>query len=176
MYVEECTCQQKKKVKCQQKKKVKEVVIPKPERLIGETQVYQKEGIPYWFCKIKGRDEFMHLYTEDLSIDDLLYDSKTGIERNFSTFRQKHFKENVLEALKNKPKEGRWIPVFEPSSDGKGGLQFVKGEKPLVGLKVPEWCKMLEEYSPENESGIASKTTCFLLLLRWLKDGIATLE
>lgn len=35
---------------------------------------------------------------------------------------------------------------------------------------------MAEEYSPENESGKSSKTTYFLLLLRWLKDGIATLE
>lgn len=33
-----------------------------------------------------------------------------------------------------------------------------------------------DEYSPENESGRCSKATYFLLLLRWLKDGVATLE
>ncbi|MBQ2938208.1 MAG: hypothetical protein IJE05_04965 [Clostridia bacterium] len=53
--------------------------IPKPERLLGGTEVYQKEGVPYWYCKIKnGRDEFMHLYTEDLVEEDLYFDSKTG--------------------------------------------------------------------------------------------------
>ena len=101
-----------------------EVIIPKPEKLVGGTEVYQKEGIPYWYCKIKnGRDEFMHLYTDDLTEKDLLYDSKTGKPRKFMTKMQKKFKDNVLVALENKPREGfRWIPVFEPSSDGKGRL------------------------------------------------------
>ena len=82
-----------------------------------------------------------------------------------------------MEALANKPKEGfRWIPMYEPSFAPNGGVQFVKGEKILVGLNCPEWEKILKEYSPENESGKSSKTTYFLLLLRWLKDDIATLE
>ena len=40
--------------------------------------VYQKDNnTPYWYCKIKdGRDEFMHLYFEDLTEDDVLYDAK----------------------------------------------------------------------------------------------------
>lgn len=155
-----------------------ERIIPKPEKLVGGTEVYQKEGIPYWYCKIKnGRDEFMHLYTDDLTEKDLLYDSKTGEPRKFTTKMQKKFKDNVLVALENKPKEGfRWIPVFEPSPDGKGRLQFVKGKKPLVGLNCFEWKKLIEEYSPENESAKASIYTYFLQALRWLKDGIATLE
>ena len=155
-----------------------ERIIQKPEKLVGGTEVYQKEGIPYWYCKIKnGRDEFMHLYTDDLTEKDLLYDSKTGEPRKFTTKMQKKFKDNVLVALENKPKEGfRWIPVFEPSSDGKGRLQFVKGKKPLVGLNCFEWKKLIEEYSPENESAKASIYTYFLQALRWLKDGIATLE
>lgn len=98
-------------------------------------------------------------------------------ERKFSTDRQKKYKKDVLEALANKPKEGfRWIPLYEPSLATDGSVQFVEGEKPLVGLSCPEWDKMLEEYSPENESGKSSKTTYFLLSLRWLKDGFATLE
>ena len=172
VYSEECTCQDKKEAT------IAKVEIPKPKALIGGSKVYQKEDVPYWYCRIKnGRDEFMHLYMEDLTEEDLLYDSKTGRKREFSTKKAKKFKADILEALANKPKEGyRWIPVFEPSSDGKAGLQFVKGEEPLVGLRCPEWDKMLKEYSPENESGKSSKTTYFLLLLRWLKDGIATLE
>lgn len=172
VYSEECTCQAKKKTM-----KVK-VEIPKPKALVGGSEVYQNDDVPYWYCKIKnGRDEFMHLYMEDLIEKDLLYDSKTGRKRKFSTEQQKKFIENVLDALENKPKEGyRWIPVFEPSSDGKDGLQFVKGKTPLVGLSCFEWNKKLREYSPANESGKSSKTTYFLLLLRWLKDDIATLE
>lgn len=170
VYSEECTCQDKKEAT------IAKVEIPKPKALIGGSKVYQKEDVPYWYCRIKkGRDEFMHLYMEDLTEEDLLYDSKTGRKRESK--KEKKFKADVLEALANKPKEGyRWIPVFEPSSDGKDGLQFVKGEEPLVGLRCPEWDKKLKEYSPENESGKSSKTTYFLLLLRWLKDGIATLE
>lgn len=168
-YIEECTCQPKEKVK---------VEIPKPKALVGGSEVYQNNDVPYWYCDIKdGRDSFMHIYMADLKEEDLLYDSKTGKNREFSTRRQKQFKRDVLEALANKPKEGfRWIPVYEPSSTTDGSVQFVENEKPLVGLSCLEWDKMLEEYSPANESGKSSKTTYFLLLLRWLKDGFASLE
>lgn len=171
VYSEESTCQVKKETL---KAKFE---IPKPKPLVGGSEVYQNDDVPYWYCKIKnGRDEFMHLYIEDLTEVDLLYDSKTKIKRKFSTAEQKSFRGNVLDALSDKPKEGCWIPVFEPSSDEKEGLQFVKGEKPLVGLDCFEWSKKMREYSPTNESRSSSKTTYYLLLLRWLKDGIVTLE
>ena len=165
VYSEECIC---------------EVKIPKPKALVGGSEVYQKDDdVPYWYCKIKdGRDEFMHLYMEDLTKKDLLYDSGTGRRREFSTDNQKKFKKDVLKALANKPKEGyRWLPVFEPSYDEYWGLQFVTDEKPYVRqLDCFQWEEILRKYSPENGSGMSSKTTYFLLLLRWLKDGIATLE
>lgn len=156
------------------------VSIPKPIPLIGGTEVYQKNnGTPYWYCKIKeGRDEFMHLYFKDLTEYDLLYD-KNGKKRKFIKEKQKKFRENVLEALKNKPKEGyRWIPVFEPSMDSNGYLQYVSGARVLIG-KIHDsygWEKKIKEYSPANGSRIASITTYFLLALRWLKDGVATLK
>ncbi len=119
----------------------------------------------------------MHVYMEDLTEEDLLYDSKTGKKREFSTNREKKYKRDVLEALANKPKEGfRWIPVYEPSLASNGSVQFVEGKRPLVGLSCPGWDKMLKEYSPENESDSLSNTTYFLLSLRWLKDGFTTLE
>lgn len=152
--------------------------IRKPEKLIGGTEVYQKERIPYWYCKIKdGRDEFMFLDMEDLTEDDVYYDFKSGKVREFVTREEWEFRDKVLKALENKPEEGyRWIPTFEPSSDGNGGLQFVKGQKPLVGLDCIEWEELMKNYSPENESALSSINTYFLLTLRWLKDGIATLE
>ena len=119
----------------------------------------------------------MQVYMEDLKEEDLLYDFKTGKERKFLSSKLKKFKENVLIAIANKPREGyRWIPVFEPSLDGKNRLQFVKGKIPLTGLDIYEWKEKISEYSPENESQFASKNTYFLLLLRWLKDGFASLE
>lgn len=168
-YSEECICQQKEKAK---------VEIPKPKALVGGGEVYQNDDVPYWYCDIKdGRDTFMHVYMEDLTEDDLLYDSKTGRKRKFSTDRQKKYKKDVLEALANKPKEGfRWIAVYEPSPAPNDSIQFVEGERPLVGLSCLEWDKMLKKYSPENESAKISKTTYFLLSLRWLKDGFATSE
>ena len=154
-YSEECTCQQKEKAK---------VEIPKPKALVGGDEVYQNDDVPYWYCKIKnGRDTFMHVYMEDLTEEDLLYDSKTGKKRKFSTEGQKKYKKDVL-------------AMYEPSPTPNGSVQFVEGEKPLVELSCPEWDKMLKEYSPENESAKISKTTYFLLSLRWLKDGFATLE
>ena len=172
VYSEECTCQAKKEAT------IAKVEIPKPKVLVGGSEVYQNDDVPYWYCDIKdGRDTFMHVYMEDLTEEDLLYDSKTGRKREFFTNREKKFRKDVLEALANKPKEGfRWIPVYEPSPTPNDSIQFVEGEKPLVGLNCPEWDKKLREYSPENESGKSSKTTYFLLLLRWLKDDIATLE
>ena len=154
------------------------VSIPKPTALIGGTEVYQKDnGLPYWYCKIKeGRDEFMHLYFDDLTVSDLLIDIN-GNERKFETREQEKFKEKVLKALKSKPKEGyRWIPVYEPSQDSKGNIQYVAGKNVLRGLNSYEWEKVFNKYSPQNGSQQASITTYFLLLLRWLKDGVATIE
>ena len=151
---------------------------PKPTALIGGTRVYQKDnGLPYWYCKIKGgRDEFMHLYFDDLTENDLLYDAN-GNKRKFATNKQEKFKDDVLKALKNKPRKGyRWIPVFEPSKDLKGNLQYVAGKNVLRGLNSYEWEKSFKKYSPENGSQQASITTYFLLALRWLKDGVATIE
>lgn len=152
--------------------------IPKPAPLIGGTEVYQKEnGTGYWYCKIKeGRDEFMHLYFADLTENDLLYDAN-GKKREFATKRQEKFKADVLKALKNKPEEGfRWIPVYEPSKDTNGNIQFVSGQVVLRGLSSYEWESKATAYSPDNGSQIASIATYFLLLLRWLKDGRATIE
>ena len=154
------------------------VSIPKPIPLIGGTEVYQKEnGTPYWYCKIKkGRDEFMHVYFDDLTEDDLLYDAN-GKKRQFVTNKQEKFKADVMKALKNKPKEGyRWIPVYEPSKNSEGDLCYTAGKEVLRALNSYEWKKRLNEYSPENGSREASITTYFLLLLRWLKDGMATIE
>lgn len=154
------------------------VPISKPEPLVGGTEVYCKNNsTPYWYCKIKaGRDEFMYLYFNDLTRYDLLFDSN-GKEREFVTERQKKFKANALKALNNKPTEGYcWIPVFEPSEDSEGNLQYVAGVETLVELDVYDWQKLFYEYSPVNGSRQASITTYFLLALRWLKDGIATLE
>ena len=152
--------------------------IPKPIPLIGGTDVYQKDnGTPYWYCKIKkGRDEFMNVYFDDLTEDDLLYDTN-GKKRQFVTNKQEKFKADVMKALKNKPKEGyRWIPVYEPSKNLNGALCYIAGKKVLRGLDSSEWEKRFKKYSPKNGSREASITTYFLLLLRWLKDGIATIE
>lgn len=156
--------------------------IPKPVPLIGGTEVYQKDnGTPYWYCRIKNsRDEFMYLYFDDLTEADLLYD-ENGEHRKFTTNREKKFKADVLKALKNKPKKGfTWIPVYEPSPDGKGNVQYVSGENTLIGaiefLTAYNWVNFFKDYSPENGSHMASITTYFLLLLRWLQDGLVTIE
>lgn len=159
-------------------KVAREILIPKPEKLVGGTEVYQKKGLPYWFCRIKGgRDEFMHLYTEDLSKHDVLYDDYGECFRDYNlTHNTYKFKEDLLRCVEEKPENGFvWIPVYEPSSDEKGEIQFVEEKTPLVGLSATDWEKIFENYSPENESQMAQKTTGFLLLLRWLKDGIASI-
>ena len=75
----------------------------KPTPLIGSTEVYQKDGLPYWYCRIKnGRDEFMYLYFGDLTNDDVLY-TADGKTREFVTEWQKKFKSYVMKALENKP-------------------------------------------------------------------------
>lgn len=151
--------------------------IPKPTPLIGGTEVYQKEGTPYWFCKIKdGRDEFMHLYFGDLTKDDVLY-TADGKKRKCITERQKIFREYVMKALENMPEEGfRWIPVYEPSIDDGRNIQYVSGVNVLRGISSFKWEEAFQNYSPENGSRMASITTYFLLLLRLLKDGFATIE
>ena len=149
--------------------------IPAP--LVGGSSVYQKDGLPYWFCRIKdGRDEFMYLRMDDLSSDDLLYDA-TGKRRKFISDKQIEFKKNVLNALGDMPEEGfRWLPVCEPSVEEYWAMKFVPGEEVLTDQSIPDWQNMVFNYSLVNGSTIASKTTYFLLALRYLTDGIATLE
>ena len=151
--------------------------LPKPRPLIGGTKVYQKEGTPYWYCKIKGsRDEFMYLYFGDLTNKDVLY-AANGKKYKFVTERQKRFKTDVMRALDNMPKEGfRWIPIYEPSMDTNGNLQYVSGANVLSNLNSYTWEGIFHNYSPENGSKMSSITTYFLLLLRLLKDGFATVE
>ena len=168
----------KSKAKSKAKQRAKRKPIPKPDPLIGGTEPYQKDnGTGYWYCKIKdGRDKFMYLYFRDLTENDLLYDSN-GKEREFVGDRQLKFKGNCLKAIRNKPKEGfRWIPVYEPSLATDGGIQYVSGEAVLRRLNSYEWEGAFENYSPENGSGEESITTYFLLGLRWLKDGLATVK
>jgi len=172
-YMETCDCKHE---ITQATQAVSEANAPMP--LIGGTNVYHKEnGTNYWYCKIKdGRDEFMYLPFGDITKVDLLYDAK-GKKRTFSTDRQRKFKEDVLEAIEDKPAKGfRWIPAYEPSMGENGKIQFIPGKDVLRGLNSYEWEQRLREYSPENESQEASKTTYFLLLMRWLKDEVATLE
>lgn len=151
--------------------------LPKPTALIGGTEVYQKEGTPYWFCRIKGgRDEFMNLYFGDLTKDDILY-NEDGKKRIPFTEKQNYFMGAVSNAVENKPEEGfRWIPVYEPSMGGDGNLQYVAGKDILRNLVCYDWVEKFQNYSPENGSKMATKTTYFLLLLRLLKDGFATIE
>ncbi len=150
--------------------------IPKPEPLVGGGEVYRKEGSLYWYCKVKMNDVFMHFYTRDLTEDDLMYDLK-GKKRNFKTSKQKSFRDNVLEALANKPQKGFcWISAYEPSLDAVDGLKIVENKAPFTGWGCETWKKSIMDYLPRNESKMCSKTTYFLLLLRWLKDGIATFE
>ena len=151
--------------------------LPKPVALIGGTEVYQKEGLPYWFCRIKdGRDEFMHIYFGDLSTDDILY-TADGKKRKFVTKEQKEFRVNVMKAMKNMPSERyRWIPVYGPSMDDKGKLQFVLSGANVIKVCDYDWEKIYKNYSPENKSRMDSITTYFLLLLRLLKDGHVTVE
>lgn len=118
----------------------------------------------------------MHIYFGDLTENDLLYD-ENGEKREFTTYDYREFKDYALQALNNKPQEEYcWIPVFEPSYNLNYFLQYVAGKEVLRRAKLYTWDIMFKEYSPENGSKMASITTYFLLLLRWLKDGIATLE
>lgn len=162
---------------CQTIKETVEDIIPKPEPLVGGGPVYRQNDVPYWYCKIKqGRDTFMHLYVEDITEGDVIYDAN-GRERNFSTTKKEWFKEEALRAVRNKPKEGfRWIPVYEPSLDIFGGLQYVKGYVPATGRGCNKWEAKMSNYSLENESEMMSLTTYMLMLVRWLKDGIVSLD
>ena len=61
--------------------------------------------------------------------------------------------------------------------DDNGNLQYIAGKNTLRNrLNSYNWEEILQKYSPENESRMATITTHFLLLLRFLKDGYATLE
>lgn len=173
VYTEECN----NKEKTTKTKQTVSKALPKPTPLIGGTEVYQKENnTNYWYCKIKDRDEFMYLYFADLTKNDLIYDANGG-KRKFTTSKQKTFKANVLKALENMSKRGySWLPAYEPSKDENGNIQFVSGKVVLKGLSSYEWEERLKHYSPENGSKMASITTYFLLLLRWLKDGHATVQ
>ena len=118
----------------------------------------------------------MYLYVEDLTEEDFCY-NPVRTQNEYLNRKQESFKIDILEALANKPKKGVWLPVFEPSADKNGNLRFVKDAIPLTGkMNAKEWKEKAREYSPENKSKMCSKTTYILMLLRWLKDQVATYE
>lgn len=150
--------------------------IPKPKNLVGGNGVYQDVDSPYWYCTLKNGDTFMYLYVEDLTEEDFCY-NPVRTQNEYLNRKQESFKIDILEALANKPKKGVWLPVFESSADKNGNLRFVKDAIPLTGkMNAKEWKEKAREYSPENKSKMCSKTTYILMLLRWLKDQVATYE
>lgn len=155
------------------------ITLPKPTPLVGGTEVYQKEGLPYWYCRIKeGRDEFMHFYFGDLTDNDLTY-CADGRKREFFTERKKRFRTVVRYALDNMPKykDYRWIHVYPPSMNSDGELQFISSDRRnLLKMSAYQLEELFQAYSPENESAMTSKSVYWLLLLRLLKDGVATIE
>ena len=150
--------------------------IPKPKNLVGGNGVYQDVDSSYWYCTLKNGDTFMYLYVEDLTKEDFCY-NPVRTQNEYLNKKQEAFKIDILAALANKPKKGVWLPVFEPSADKNGNLRFVKDAIPLTGkMNAKEWKEKAREYSPENKSKMCSKTTYILMLLRWLKDRVATYE
>jgi len=66
--------------------------------------------------------------------------------------------------------------VYEPSKDVDGNLQYIAGKEVLRNISNYSWERKFQNYSPENGSQMSSITTYYLLLLRFLKDGFATIE
>lgn len=159
--------------------KVVDLTNEGPNPIIGGTEVYQKKDkVPrtnYWYCKIREA-EFMYLDFSDLTKEDLFFDSN-GKEREFKTLRQKKLKNSISSALRRKPKSGFvWIQVCEPYIDNDGTVIFDPEKKITKPLEVCKWDDIAKNYLPENGSQLATKAIYYLLLLRWLKDGWATLE
>lgn len=154
-----------------------DIQISRPDPLKGGTYPYQKEGSPYWYCRIKdGRDEFMHIPTWDLQYSDVLWDPFIEEVRGECKAKVEEFLDNIVEAMNYKTEAGIWIPVYEPSPSTDGGLQFVELQEPLVGIGCKDWEWLFKEYSPENESTMLTKGEYFLILLRWIKDGLCNVR
>jgi len=156
---------------------MKKETLKQPKRIMGGTEVYQKENSFYWFCRINEMDEFMFIQTEDLEETDVWYDINRKKLRLYDTPEKEQFSRDVSAALELKKEKGFWVSVNEPSRDKESNkLQFVKGRKPMLGLTPWQWQKLLSSYSPENRSCMIQSDDYFLIALRFLKDGIVTLD
>jgi hypothetical protein len=146
-------------------------VPPKPAALIGCSEpALRKDG--FWSCKReKDGSSYTWIYTEDLTHNFFEQCVTVGVG-------QESAKNGIIQAINHKPEgKGFWVTTFEPTFSQKTEtLQSVKNANPSFALDGTnlDWEELAKNFDLENESNLLSESGYFLILARWIKDGIAT--
>lgn len=87
---------------------------------------------------------------------------------------EEELRQNILNARENYTSKGFYAPIYEPSLDADGNIQFVAGATPAVGHSAVWWNKKGMEFCPERDSSQGTDEEYYLFIGYLIKEGHLT--
>lgn len=88
------------------------------------------------------------------------------------TGKQERLRNRILKAIENYTAVGFFTPIYEPSIDANGNIQYVAGVTPEIGRSVIWWSLRVEQFCPERGSRFGTEDEYFLFIAYLLKTGV----
>ena len=87
---------------------------------------------------------------------------------------EENLRQNILNARENYTSKGFYAPIYEPSLDADGNIQFVAGVTPAVSHSDVWWNKKGAEFCPERDSSQGTDEEYYLFIGYLIKEGHLT--
>ena len=84
---------------------------------------------------------------------------------------EEELRQNILNARENYTSKGFYAPIYEPSLDADGNIQFVAGVTPAVGHSAVWWNEKGAEFCPERDSSQGTDEEYYLFIGYLIKEG-----
>lgn len=89
---------------------------------------------------------------------------------------EEKLRQNILNARENYTSKGFYPPIYEPSLDADGNIQFVAGATPAEGHSSVWWNENGEKFCPERDSRQGTDEEYYLFIGYLIKEGHLTWE
>ena len=99
---------------------------------------------------------------------------KYDFGRERENIYEEKLRQNILNARENYTSKGFYAPIYEPSLDADGNIQFVAGATPAVGHSAVWWNEKGEKFCPERDSRQGTDEEYYLFIGYFIKEGHLT--